>query len=298
MTLRPDVEALVQGALDDTLTPEERETLDRLMTESVEVRGRLAHLQELTRLLESLGPAEPPARLVPDVLAEISRNAGSSLAPGADGSTNRVAGFRKRTTTPQRPVAFGRRFTVSRKILFGLAAAAVLVLSFATFRGYPPATEGTEAAIGGAGEASARSALQAGTWDAIVKDQPLRTLLQDANARSVLQDAALQQALTNAEILEALRDPAFSRRLSDAGLIGRLNDAASSEKLENTPGQMAAGNLDVALRNEAFVRALRNDGFRRQLTDPAVAAALAGPALQQALEDPGFSAALGQARSW
>ena len=300
MKLHPDVDALIQGALDDTLTPEERETLDRLMTESVEVRGRLAHLQELTRLLESLGPVEPPASLVPDVLAQISRDAESAIDSSAERSTNRVSGFRTRTQPP-RPIAFGRRFAVSGKIVFGLAAAAVLVLAFATFRGYPPATDGTEATIGAAaGDSTARSVLQAETWDAIVKDQRLRTLLQDANARATLQDAALQQALTDAEILKTLRDPALSRRLSEADMIGMLNDAGLSEKLENgaVAEQMTAANLHVALRNEAFVRALRNDAFRRQLTNPDFAAALAGPALRKALEDPGFSAALSQARVW
>ena len=71
-TLRPDLEELIQGALDDALTPEERERLDRLMTESVEARGRAAHLKQLTELLDSLGPAEPPAALVRNVLAQIS----------------------------------------------------------------------------------------------------------------------------------------------------------------------------------------------------------------------------------
>jgi hypothetical protein len=270
MTLGPDVEALVQGALDESLTPEERETLDRLMTESVDVRGRLAHLQELTRLLESLGPAEPPASLVPDVLARISANARSSSSRAQE-STSRVADFRTRTSA-SRPIAFGRRFGASRKIMVGLAAAAVLVLAFATFRGYPPAPEGTEATIGAPpGGASARSMLQPATWNAIVNDERLRMLLQDANARAVLAEAALQQALKDPVILEALRDPAFSDQVRDAG---------------------------KGLRNEAFERALRNDAFRRQLTNPEVAAALAGPAFQQALEDPGFSAALGQARVW
>ena len=49
MTLRPDVEALLQGAIDNTLTLEERDTLRQLMAESVEVRGRAAHLEQLSR---------------------------------------------------------------------------------------------------------------------------------------------------------------------------------------------------------------------------------------------------------
>ncbi len=72
--LRPDVEALLQGAIDNTLTLEERDTLRRLMAESVEVRGRAAHLEQLIELLESLPPADAPPRLVHDVLAQISNS--------------------------------------------------------------------------------------------------------------------------------------------------------------------------------------------------------------------------------
>jgi hypothetical protein len=45
--MRPELEALLQGALDNTLTLEERDTLRRLMAESAEVRGRAAHLEQL-----------------------------------------------------------------------------------------------------------------------------------------------------------------------------------------------------------------------------------------------------------
>ena len=70
--IRPELDALLQGALDNTLTPEERDRLDRLMTESPEARARAAQLGQLNSLLDSLGPADAPVGLVHDVLAQIS----------------------------------------------------------------------------------------------------------------------------------------------------------------------------------------------------------------------------------
>ena len=291
MTLPPEIEALVQGALDDTLTPEERERLDRLMAGNLEVRGRLTHLQTLVGLLDSLGPAEPPAELVPEVLARIS---GVSQSP-VDSSPERIGrveAFQARTAAVRSHVV-RKDFAVGKKIMFGLAAAAVLVLGVMTFMGYPPAMDGTQATIGVAERAetpaidakdvvgsdtSAQAVLQADTWDAIVRDDSLRTLLQDANVRAQLQDPELQRALSDDEILKALRDPMLGRRLQEM----MLSDA----------------NLPMALRNPAFLRALRNDHFRQVLARADMAAALTRPAFQTALRDRNFTTALGQSRGW
>ena len=316
MTLRPDVEALIQGALDDTLTPEERERLDRLMTESVEARGRAAHLKELTDLLDSLGPAEPPATLAQDVLAQISHPAEQQTAgarghaearPGKPLSAEprgRVAPFPIIEKPSLRPSAHTRGMAATKKIMLGLAAAAVLVLGVLTFMGYPPATGGTEATIGGAqraqspqieakdvvlGDTSAQDVLQTATWDQIVRDDTLRTLLQDANFLARLHDAELLRALSDENILRALRDPGLGKKLQDQALVRSLSDAEMLKKLDDA-------NLRVALMNKAFVDALRNADFRSQLARPDAAAALARPAFQNALRDKGFARVLGDPR--
>jgi hypothetical protein len=104
---RQDIEALLQGSLDDTLTPEQRDTLRRLLAESAELRGRADHLEQLTELLESLPLADAPPRLAHDVLERISRPAGVTPAR----SFVRVA-------APKRGVP------VKKSMIFGLAAAA------------------------------------------------------------------------------------------------------------------------------------------------------------------------------
>ena len=82
MTLRSDLEALIQGALDDTLTPEGRERLARLMTESCEVAGRAAHLKEHSDLLDSLGPVAPRAA------AMAWASGGSGVSSSSSSSSN------------------------------------------------------------------------------------------------------------------------------------------------------------------------------------------------------------------
>ena len=70
--IRPELEALIQGALDDALTPEEQARLARFISESPEARERVAQLEQLASLIESLDSARAPIGLVDNVLAEVS----------------------------------------------------------------------------------------------------------------------------------------------------------------------------------------------------------------------------------
>ena len=282
--LRPDVEALLQGAIDNTLTLEERDTLRRLMAESLEVRGRAAHLEQLTALLDSLGGADAPPRLVHDVLAQIS-------------SSNRQAPVRKfppSSTIPKRGV------TVNKQIIFGLAAAAAVVLAVITYTSYPPATEGTEATIGaaqraqqpqiaakdvGLGDTSTQNLLQSETWDAILKDDDLRATLQDADLRKMLEDADVRRALENEAARKALRDPEFAQHLKRHLSSDQALSAAEAKKTNSAQ-------VRAAFENESFARAMRNKKFAAYLLDARAARALSSEAMARALKDPGFEAAL------
>ena len=309
MTLRPDVDRLIQGGLDGTLPSGERETLERLIATDAEARGRVADLNQLSEMLQSLGSAEPPATLVQDVLARISQSP-----------------VRRSIYSPSvsiRPSAPRGDIGMNKKIVWGLALAAVLVIVVMRLAGYPPVSEGTEATIGTAqryqapqiqakdvavGDTSVQALMQTETWDAIMKDETLRTLLQDANLRASLQDPELRLALAHTDILRALRGPALGRQLTDAALLRALEDPELAAKLNNPgltkkllgdPGlarSLNDENLRAALRNQVFVNALRNSEFRTQLVRANVAAALAGPAFQMALKDNGFAKALSHAR--
>jgi len=274
---RSDFNALVQGALDHTLTPGEQARLTRILTESAAARDRASELDQLVALLDSLGPADVPPGLDTNVQAEISHR-----------------------PPVVRPSTFSRGITVNKKILFGLAAAAVIVLAVITYNTYPPVTIGTEATIGAAqraqtpqiaaqdvklGDTSSQDLLQTATFDAIMKDDTVRTMLQDAHLREQLRDAGLRDALQDEAMRAALRDPALAAHLQDQAFLRSLNDPGLMKQFNDA-------NMRVMLANKAFVDALRSPQFRSLLSRNGVAAALAGAAFQSALRDGGFAAAM------
>jgi hypothetical protein len=287
MTLRPDVEALLQGAVDNTLTPEERDTLRMLMAESVEVRGRAAHLEQLSELLDSLGAADAPPRLVHDVLAQISNS--TRQQP--------VVTFSPRSSTvPKRGV------TVNKTMIFGLAAAAAVVLAVITYTNYPPATEGTEATIGAAqraqapqiapadvklGDQSSQELLQSDTWDAIMKDEDLRSTLEDAEMRKILEDAEMRKALQNDAIQRGLKDPELLRRLK-----AQLSSAKKGALTEAEARGISNANVRAVLTNDAIGRALLNSRFAESLMSGRGTKALSGEAMVRLLRDAKFEQAL------
>jgi hypothetical protein len=274
--IRPDLEALVQGAVDDTLTAEERELLDRVLTESRAARERAAELRQLTNLIDSLDPIDPPAGLVDNVLAQVSHHP-------------RLV----------RPSTLQRGISVNKKILFGLAAAAALVLAVITYYSNPRETTGTEATIGAAqraqapqiaaddvklGDTRSQDVLQTEVFDAIMKDAALRNMLKDPSLRAQLQDAQLRQSLSDANIRQALADPQLASKIRDQALVRALDSAELRQQFNDA-------SLRALLSNRAFVDALRNSEFRAQLANGA-GAALASAAFQSALRDNNFAAAL------
>lgn len=276
--IRPELDALLQGALDDTLTHDERAQLARELRDNPEARARAAELTELAALIDSLGPAEAPPGLVGNVLAQVSHR------PQAV----------RQSSTIQRGIA------VNKKILFGLAAAAAIVLAVITYNSNPPATVGTEATIGAAqraqspqiaakdvklGDTSTQDVLQTETFDAIMKDENVRTALQDPELRARLQDAELRSALQDEGIRKALADPELARKLQDPNLARALNDPELAKKYNDE-------NLRAFLSNRAFAEALRRSEFRDLMVRANMAAALRSDTMMRALRDRNFDAAL------
>ena len=192
---------------------------------------------------------------------------------------------------------------MNKKILFGLAAAAAVVLAVITYYSNPPATVGTEATIGAAqraqapqinpsdvklGDTSAQDILQTETFDAIMKDESVRTALMDAELRGRLQDAELRGALQDDAVRGALASPELIRRLADPGFARSLEDPAAMKKL------MEDSNLRVMLNKRALADALRGAEFRLSLIRHA--RAFSSDAMMRAMKDRGFSAALNSPR--
>jgi hypothetical protein len=276
-------EALIQGAIDGTLTDQEREAYRRLMAESAEAQNRAAQLEQLTSLIESLDQAEAPSRLADEVIRQVSSSA----------RREPVSQFVPRAN-PRRGVA------VNKNLIFGLAAAAVVILAVITYTSYPPATDGTEATIGAAqraqapqiapqdvalGDASAQEFLQSELFDELINDEATRTMLQDAEIRKNLADPELRRALEDQAVREALRRPDVKKLLEDPELGKKLDDVEARKRLVDA-------NARKAFENEAFARALKNPEARRVMARAGFAEMMARPAVHKALEARGFEAAL------
>jgi hypothetical protein len=283
--MRPEHEALIQRAIDGTLTEDEREAYRRLMAESAEAQNRAAELEQLTELIESLGQAEAPERLAGDVIRQVSPTA----------HREPVSQFVPRTN-PRRGVA------VNKNLIFGLAAAAVVVLAVITFTSYPPATDGTEATIGAAQRAqtpqiapadvkladeSGQELLQSETWDAIMNDPDLYASLQDAELRKMLEDPDLRRALEQDAVRRSLTDPEMARTVK--WLASRRGQALTEAEARS----IKSAQVSAALQNEAFANALRrNPNLAAQLLNPRVSRALSGEAIARVVRDARFEAAL------
>ena len=138
MTLRPEIEALVQGALDGSLSPEDRETLDQLMASDPSVRARAGELEQLLALLQSVRQVDAPPTFAADVLARIHASSESH---------DRVVEF-SRGSKPGKNSAVRGGVSMNKNIIWGLAAAAVLVLAVVGYMANPSVNQAVEATIG------------------------------------------------------------------------------------------------------------------------------------------------------
>ena len=275
--IRPELDALLQGALDNTLTPDERDRLGRLMTESPEARARAAQLGQLNGLLDSLGPADAPVGLVHDVLAQISTQPYSIHVSA------------QRRGTP-----------VNKKILIGLAAAAAVVLAVITYSTNPPATEGTEATIGAAqraqapqiaakdvalGDTSAQDVLQTEMWDQLAKDEDLRNMLNDASMREQFANVEMRQALVDDNMLKALQAPHVKQLLNDRAIVRQLDSTEAAKKFDDV-------SLRLLVANRNMANALKNSAVRAYLLNPKAVRAMLRPEFRAFLQSRNVEAQL------
>src|SRR5947207_3785354 len=144
----------------------------------------------VSQLIEELGPVEPPAGLAREVMAKISLEARQPRA--------RVIRFEKGGVT------------MIRKAMWGLAAAAAIVLAVYSVTGFPPIGRGTEGTIGAAqkyqaqqisasdvklGDAAVQSFLQSEEFDQLLKDPDAKELMGNSALRAYLRDATFRDAI-------------------------------------------------------------------------------------------------------
>ena len=244
--------------------------------------------EQLDQLLSSLGPADAPPDLVDAVLARISPPTHTAVSQPV------VHPFVRRSVHK-------RGVTVNKKIIFALAAAAVVVLAVITYTNYPSTPTGTEATIGAAqraqapqiaasdvqlGDTEAQAFLQSEVFDELINDENTRTLLQDAGLRQILADADLRKALEVEAIRNSLSAPEMKKLMDDQNLVNRLAaDAAFAKKVQDN-------NVRVALSDAAFLRAVKKADVRANLARAGVAELMTRPAALRAFAAKGFDRAM------
>ena len=296
--IHPDHEVLLQGRIDGTLTGDEREQLDRLLATDADVRARADELDRLADLVDSLGDVDPPSGLTQQILSAIA--ARGVRAPAHD--IARIATF---DTKASHAAHSGARMdggtVMGKKVMWGLAAAAVIALAVLNYTGIVPPREGTEGTIGAAkryqapqiadkdvalGDTSAQAFIQSDLFDQMMHDGNVRQLLSNEATRAALKSAELRAVLATPGLAQALASPALRQALGSA----ELRAAISAPGFVAALGQPA---LSAALNAPGLAAALASPTFRVAVADPGFAQALSSPQLAAALTTPGVAAALG-----
>jgi hypothetical protein len=166
--------------------------------------------EELDRLLDALGPAEPPSDLLTNVMRQVK-----VTTPAAATSRTAMPGHRDNLTHG------GTGMGMGKKVMWGLAAAAALALIVMKFTGFPPMGDGTEGTVGAAkryqapqmapsdvavAPDEAQAFLQSDTFDRLIKDEDTRQMLANPSFRGALASAEFRSA-SPAEMMKALRAP-------------------------------------------------------------------------------------------
>ena len=71
MSVRPEIESLLQARVDGTLTETERAELNRLLATDRDVRLRAAEIDALAEMIDSLGDVDPPAGMTDQIISAI-----------------------------------------------------------------------------------------------------------------------------------------------------------------------------------------------------------------------------------
>jgi anti-sigma factor RsiW len=219
MTIRPEHESLLQAHIDGTLSDAERTELDRLLATDNDVRARATELDRLAELVDSLGDVDPPADLTKQILTAIAEH--TDTAPA---HTAHIARFESNARVAHSGARMDGGIVMGKKVMWGIAAAAVIALAVLRFTGVIPPKEGTEGTIGAAkryqaqqiapkdvelGDTSAQAFIQSDLFD---------QMMHDSNVRQLLSSEAMRAALASSQFRGVLATPGLAQALAGAEL--------------------------------------------------------------------------------
>jgi len=235
--------------------------------------------RRLTQLLEELGPADPPAGFAHQVMERISLE-------NSDRNRGQIVPFHKRGSV------------MTRKVLWGVAAAAAVVLGVYTFTGFPPVDRGTEGTIGAAqkyqapqigdkdvvlGDTAAQEFLQSDTFDKLLKDPQARSLIGDKDVQAQLRNLAFVQAIRNPEVRSLLSSQLLMNVLHNELARTELTRQLSASVSAQAVSQASASAALSAEARAMIAQLTTSELFKQAISNNAVAAAIANPAFQSSL---------------
>lgn len=227
--------------------------------------------QRVAGWLDELGDANPPDTLVGEVM-------------------QRVHGLAARRTRKVTTPIFGGTI-MAKKLLWGVAAAAAVVLIAFAVTGYPPIDRGVEGVIGAAkryqsdqistpdvvlGDVSAQQFLQSDEFARLLKDPASVRLLSDRSVREALQSPDILAAVNSAELARLAQNAARADLSADVRALAATNAQVSAALQNNVMARsLADGRLWAAVRSDAFREALTSNGFAPALSTAQMANAIA-----------------------
>jgi hypothetical protein len=209
---------LLQGKLDGTLTPEETARLEARLAENAALRERTTQLAALADALESVRTSDPEPALARRVMAQIH--------PRTDSISGRKASIAARQETGMSQAGH------AKKVVWGLAAAAVVILGVWIVRGTPDAGGPAAGTVGVAKRYAAPQIADedvqldasAQTIQAFLDSEAFGRVMADPEALALLGDPQVRKAIgaraaahdpppspiTNASIVAVIDDPSFA----------------------------------------------------------------------------------------
>ena len=264
--------------------------------------------QQLDAMLEKLGGAEPPAGFANSVMNKVSQTRIGDMH-GTLLAKSRIGGFSNG----------GIAMTVTKKAMWGLAAAAAIILAVFVARGGFPTVDRTEGAIGAAkkyqapqiaandvttGDASVQEFLQSDEFDRMLKDPEALSLMRNATMREMLSQRGFADAIRNVDTRNAMQSGVFHQVFGDAearavlaaavnaNVQANARNADLNASLHNIRAVEARNALDRALNDANLWRAISNQDLQRVMDNANYRSMLARADVKVALNNAAFLNAL------
>jgi hypothetical protein len=293
------IDELLDARRDGTLDSAGQAELEQLLADDPAAGRRAAELDALSQALEEARDDQPPTGLAPQVMQRIAR------VP-ARRSVAQVIQWMPRSNSR------GGR-VMAKKVMFGVAAAAAIVLISVAITGFPKVNStGTLGAISAAKRAQApqinaadvktddpsvQQFLQSDTFDRLMKDPNTKKLLADPQYRVMLADTNIHAALINSDVRAAIADANVQAALANDAVKAAFADSAFVAAFSKADfrAALAKSDLKAALKESGLESAMWKADLAAAFAKDNVKAAFASTSLYAAMADANFAAAISKA---